>query len=109
MARLGGPHVIEDHARDFEHVLIILDFLGMLEEGAHHPQVSKHGDESLHGFFRGHVFSPEGVAAIANKSRLAASIRRSTSTKSTTCVLSFNGGSNSTFNLLSLSSTKIVN
>ena len=53
VARLHGPDVVEDHAVDVEHLLVVLDLVGVLEEVAHHPGVGQDGVEPLHGFGRG--------------------------------------------------------
>src|SRR5262245_34078536 len=54
VGRLDSAAVVENHAMDFEHCGIVLNFLGMLEERAHHPGVGEHGIEPFHRFLGRH-------------------------------------------------------
>ena len=54
VARLDGPAVVEDHAMDFEHRVVLLHLVGVLEEGTHHPGVRQDDVDALHGLFGGH-------------------------------------------------------
>src|SRR5713226_5617845 len=54
IAWLECPRVIEDHAVDVEHLLVVLHFVGVLEKLPHHPGVSKDQIDALHGVLCGH-------------------------------------------------------
>src|SRR5947208_3674189 len=54
VARLDRADVIKDHAVHVQHLLIVLNFLGVLEEIAHHPGMGERGVDALYRFFRSH-------------------------------------------------------
>src|SRR5262249_22015409 len=54
VARLHGADGVEDHPVDFEHLLIVLHFVGVFEELTHHPGVRQNDVEALDRFFGGH-------------------------------------------------------
>src|SRR5207244_1859751 len=67
LALVGRFHraaVVEDHAVDFEHLGVVLDFFGMLEKRAHHPGVGEDGVEPFHRFFGHHGLASGAMAAV---------------------------------------------
>src|SRR5262249_28545941 len=58
IARLQGTNEIENHSRDGQEVFVLLDFLGVLEKGAHHPRRSRDDVISSHGFAGRHNAPP---------------------------------------------------
>src|SRR5947209_475137 len=48
--RLDGANVIEQHPRHVEQLLIVLNLVSVLEEGAHHPQMRQHTLQALDRF-----------------------------------------------------------
>src|SRR5262249_53964807 len=71
-----GPAVVEDGARHLQELLVVLDLVGVLEEGAHHPGVGQDHVEPGDGLLGGHgwasgVACAGGAAATAGAGFLA--------------------------------------
>src|SRR5262249_12116353 len=79
ICRFHCAAVVEDHAVDFEHLRVVLDFLGVLEERAHHPGVSEDSLEPLHRFFCRHGLASGEDEAAATAVGLAAALPDSAS------------------------------
>src|SRR5262249_11133251 len=75
--RFRGAHIVEQRARHVEEFLVVLDLLGVLEEGTHHPQMSENALQTrnrflgCHGGVRG-AGCGKGAAATAGGDGLAA-------------------------------------